>query len=478
MIANKDNPMLAPWCGNEPSAVILGELEVRPAEAHEMQRVATLLNEEHYLGAGRSVGRTLVQIVHHCGRWTAILVWGPAAMKLIDRDEWIGWTHSQRAERLGLIVQNRRFLVLAETRMPNLASCAMGLALRHLPEQWEEKHGYRPLLAETFTDIEAFEGTCYKASNWQPCGLTKGFERKHRADFYREHKRPKKLWLKTLSKNTRVILAAIDLPAAYRPGSDSQSAERALPLKKPHIESLREVLRSVPDPRAGNRSWPISSLLTLICMGLLAGRKHLASIHRYGQFLTQQQRIWLGFLPKSKGKLGRRAPSYQALYNLLRLLDPNDLADTLHHWLAANHGTLPRALALDGKYIRDLLLTLALSEHETGAPVAVTIASKEPKGEASKTEGELTAAKRLYQSADLRNAVVTGDALHCERESMNLIVENDGDFLLQIKGDQPTALAEAERIAASDTPLLPATLGLAGTVVMTTATSKSLPSSR
>ncbi len=107
--------------------------------------------------------------------------------------------------------------------MPNLASRAMGLALRKLPEQWQEKHGYRPLLAETFTDIESFEGTCYKASNWEPCGLTKGFERSHRADFYREHKRPKKLWLKTLSRNTRVILTGIDIPAAYQPGCDPQT---------------------------------------------------------------------------------------------------------------------------------------------------------------------------------------------------------------------------------------------------------------
>ena len=32
-------------------------------------------------------------------------------MKLIDRDQWIGWSHTQRAERLGLVVQNRRILV-------------------------------------------------------------------------------------------------------------------------------------------------------------------------------------------------------------------------------------------------------------------------------------------------------------------------------------------------------------------------------
>jgi Domain of unknown function (DUF4338)/DDE_Tnp_1-associated len=463
MKATTDDNTMAPWRGNEPGAVVLGELEVRAALPEEMQRVSNLLKEEHYLGAGRQVGRTLVQIVHHRERWAAILIWGPAAMKLIDRDEWIGWTHRQRAERLGLIVQNRRFLVLAETRMPNLASRAMGLALRHLPEQWEQKHGYRPLLAETFTDIENFEGTCYKASNWEPCGLTKGFEPTHRADFYREHKRPKKLWLKTLSRNTRVILTGMDLPAAYQPGCDLLTAERALPLKKAHIESLRDILREVPDPRAGNRSWPISTLLTLICMGLLAGRKSLASIHRYGQFLTPQQRVWLNFLPKLRGRPGRRAPSYKALYNLLGLLDPNVLADTLNGWLAAHHGTLPRALALDGKYIRDLLLTLALSEHESGAPVAITIASKEPKSEASKTEGELTAAKRLYQSVDLQGAVVTGDALHCERENIQLVVENNGDALFQLKGNQPTALAEARRIAATGSPLLPATPKTAGT---------------
>lgn len=455
---------MAPWCGTEPAAVVLGELEIRPALPDEMQRVATLLNDEHYLGAGRQVGRTLVQIVHHRERWAAILVWGPAAMKLIDRDEWIGWTQQQRAERLGLIVQNRRFLVLAETRMPNLASRAMGLALRNLPEQWQEKHGYCPLLAETFTDIESFEGTCYKASNWEPCGLTKGFEPTHRADFYREHKRPKKLWLKTLSRNTRVILTGLDIPAAYQPGCNLQTAERALPLKKAQIESLRDALRNVPDPRADNRSWPISTLLTLICMGLFAGRKSLASIHRYGQFLTQQQRGWLNFPSKLRGKPGRRSPSYKALYNLLGKLDPNDLADTLNAWLAAHHGTLPRALALDGKYIRDLLLTLALSEHESGAPVAITIASKEPKSEASKTEGEITAAKRLYEKVDLRNAVVTGDALHCERENMQLIIENEGDFLFQLKGNQPTALTEAERIAVAGSPLLPAKPKIAGTV--------------
>jgi hypothetical protein len=326
-----------------------------------------------------------------------------------------------------------------------------------LPIHWNEKHGFMPLLAETFTDIESFEGTCYKASGWEPCGVSKGFGREHRADFYQEHKRPKKLWLKPLSRNMRAILCATDVPANYRAGVNEETPERALPLKKKKIESLRDALALVPDPRRRNRTWKIGTLLTLICMGLLAGRKNLAEIYRFGQFLTQKQRGWLRFLPKRGGLVGHRAPSYQALYTLMKALDPDVLATALGDWLAAHHGTLPRALGLDGKYVRDLVLTLSFSEHETGAPVAMTIASKEPKTEKAKTEGELTAAKRLYSVTNIQGATITADALHCERENMHLVVDNGGDFLFQLKNNQPKALKEAEKIAASASPLLPAT---------------------
>ena len=76
MNATNNDSMTAQWRGNEPGTVVLGELETRPARPDEMARVATLLDDEHYLGAGRQVGRTLVQIVHHRERWAAILVWG------------------------------------------------------------------------------------------------------------------------------------------------------------------------------------------------------------------------------------------------------------------------------------------------------------------------------------------------------------------------------------------------------------------
>ena len=342
-----------------------------------------------------------------------------------------------------------------------------------MPEAWLQVHGYRPLLAETFTDIEQFEGTCYKAAGWIPCGLTRGFGR-HRADFYQRHGRPKKLWLKSLHRNARVLLCAMDLPAAYATALNGQGAQRTLPLKRAQIDSLYEALRRVPDPRAANRLFSCASLLTLVALALLAGRQQVAQIHRFGQFLTQPQRAQLGW-PSKAGTRFRKAPSYTALYNLLTQLHPEALARTLNQWLQTHQGTLPRALALDGKYVRDRVLTLCLSEHETGAPAAVTIAAPAPCTPEAKAEGELNAARRLYPAVELQGALVTADALHCEAETMRLIMEGDGDYLIQLKANQPKALERAQTLAATATPLLPARAANQATGGSTRGASKCLP---
>ena len=438
---------------SDPSEILLKHVTVRSVLRHEREAAQRCFDQEHYLGAIRPVGRTLIQVVEYKGQWVALLEWGPAVLKLADREAWIGWSDPQRAQRLGLVVQNRRFLVLSKTRMPNLASRSLALAVKALPEHWQGSHGYRPVLAETFTDIEQFAGTCYKAAGWEPCGLTKGFAR-HRADYYHHHGRAKKLWLKPLNRNCRRILQAMDLPKDYQKGANQQSPERTLSLKKPQIDSLRECLRNqVNDPRACNWKFPASSLLVLVAMALLAGRKSLAEIQRFGQFLTHTQRLWLDW-PRKKNARSRCAPSYSALYNLLRQIDPHEFASALSEWLQGHAGTLPRALAIDGKYVRDQVLTVCLSEHESGAPVAIGIAEEKPRSEDNKRDGELTVARRLYEQTNLENALVSGDALHCNQHDARKIVEKGGDYLLQLKNENRKALQHA-RTLAEGSPLLP-----------------------
>ncbi|MCF6150023.1 MAG: DUF4338 domain-containing protein [Candidatus Kuenenia sp.] len=55
----------------------------------------------------------------------------------------------------------------------NLASRVLGLVGKKLPNDWEQRYQYRPVMLETFVEKTRFKGTCYKAANWISIGETK-----------------------------------------------------------------------------------------------------------------------------------------------------------------------------------------------------------------------------------------------------------------------------------------------------------------
>ena len=441
-----NNPDTLP-VSTQPSAVT-----VRVALEEQRPWFDSLLAEHHYLGAGRPVGDYLRQVVEREGRVVALLVWGPACYALKDRDRWISWSAPQRLERLKLVVQNRRFLILApKGESPNLASQAMGAALRALPEQWREHFGYRPLLAESFTDPEAHAGTCYKASNWEAVGFSAGYSR-HRADFYIPNERPKRLWLRPLAPEARQQLRAVALPPECRAGLVA-APSGTLPVKSMQMDSLLDVFRQAPDPRESNTRYRIGPVLTLIAMALLAGRREIAEIARFATTLTQPQRRRL-CLPRRKGtRAFHEVPAYGVFYQVLTRMDPEAFATRLNDWLQSRAGALPQALALDGKMIRDHIGLLTLAQHEDGAPQAVAIYDQKE----GTPRCELTAATALLEKLPaLDGKIITADPLHCQRKTAALIVEKGGDYLFQVKGNQPNLLRQAQGLdGLPDTPFLP-----------------------
>jgi hypothetical protein len=385
------------------------------------------------------------------GEWAGLLAWGAASYRLKDRDEWIGWTHAQRIERLKLVVQNRRFLLLGEKRAhPNRASQVLGAAVRVLCEQWREQFDYEPLLAETFTDIEQFAGTCYKAAGWTPVGMSQGYSR-HRADFYVANDRPKRLWLKPLHPEARQRLCAARLEAEQSAGQTAVPTG-SLPLKDLQLRSLMEALQKVPDPRARNSRFRIGSILSILVMALLCGQRDIAQVYRFGWRLKQSQRKHVG-LPLRKGsRVFRDVPRYRVYYDLLARVDVEALAAVLSAWLRSQAGSLPGALALDGKLIRETIGTLSLVDHDTGVPLSqAVIRQKAGDGAAC----EMKAAQRLIErQPSLDGQLVTADALHAQRETARRIVERGGEYLLQVKANQPALLEIARKAVAVRSPLL------------------------
>lgn len=424
------------------------ELEVRIASAEEIGWFDQQLQDHHYLGAGRPIGDYLRQVVTWKGQPVALLVWGPACYALKDRDLWIGWSACQRVERLKLIVQNRRFLLLTpKGKTPNLASQVLGATVRLLPEHWEQRFGYRPLLAETFTEVEAYAGTCYKASNWEPVGWSAGYSR-HRADFYVPNQRPKRLWLRPLVPQAKQQLRAVQVPAECRGGLVAAPSGQ-LPIKETEVPSLHQVFIGAPDPRASNTQYRTPAVLTIIALALLAGRREIAEMVRFATTLSQPQRQRLG-LPRKKGTAAfYKVPGYDVFYQVLTRMDSEKFAARLTQWLSARSGTLPAALALDGKMIRDHIGVLSLAQHEDGAPQAVAVYDQKEGTERC----EQTAAVAVLQSLEaLDGRLITADPLHCQRKTARVIVEKGGDYLFQIKGNQKGLLRKAKKFEALQTP--------------------------
>ena len=140
-------------------------MQIRVLGAKERKRFDCLMGAYHYLGEGHAAGDTMRMVAELDGEWVGLLMWGSACYRLKPRDEFIGWTPTQRAQRQKLVVQNRRFLLLADRgEQPNLASHILGAAIRALPGLWYDAFGYQPLPAETFTDIEAFDDCEIKAA--------------------------------------------------------------------------------------------------------------------------------------------------------------------------------------------------------------------------------------------------------------------------------------------------------------------------
>jgi hypothetical protein len=407
------------------------ELEIKVAHsAHDWRRAKEALGREHELGGGREAGDRLCQLIFEEGRLAAVLVWCAAAWHLKDRDEAVGWDAVTRSERLKLVVQLRRFLVLEEARRPNLASQSLGLGLRKLAEQWEVEHGYRVLLAESFSDPESHAGTVYKVTNWEQAGVTKGYSQAH-TDYYVPNGRPKKLWLKKLVPNAYTLMCARELPEACRGALVSRGGARS-PLKNAQLGSLRSAFLEVPDPRhPKSRRHPLSAMLSLIGLGLLMGARDVLDIWRKVACLSQSQREAIGLRVRDKQTKRLKMPGYDALNDLLAAVDPEAYAQALTAWLQANTGLLPRSLALDGKSVGDgrCGMIITLCRHEDGRPVAMAPAT------GKKEDCEVSEARALLADdrVQLANSLITADPLHNKHDTIQVILQKGGDYLVGTK---------------------------------------------
>jgi hypothetical protein len=175
-VLHASNPVSAPLAELRPLRLKL--VEDRPSRA----LFAHLLHTYHYLSYSRPVGENVGFLIEDRDeRPLGCLLYGAAAWKLGARDRFIGWNAATRAQRLSLVANNMRFLILPWVRVPHLASHVLSLASRQLSALWQEKYGHPIHLLESFVERERFRGTAYAAANWIKLGPTTGRSRNDRS---------------------------------------------------------------------------------------------------------------------------------------------------------------------------------------------------------------------------------------------------------------------------------------------------------
>ncbi len=135
---------------------------------------------EHPQGAGPLVGRQLRYLIGSDHGWLGGLGFAASALKLADRDKWIGWDGEQRRAHLHTVVGMSRFLIRPSVQCHNLASKVLSMSMAVMPDDFERQYNYRPWLAESFVDTSCYSGACYRAANWILVGETKGRGRQDR----------------------------------------------------------------------------------------------------------------------------------------------------------------------------------------------------------------------------------------------------------------------------------------------------------
>jgi hypothetical protein len=317
----------------------LSQIIVRPVHRAEESQFQEDMQSFHYLGALPKIGNTIWYVAINNDKWVALISYSAAALKCSVRDHWIGWGIRHQYDRLHLVANNSRFLILPQYHQKNLGSKILSLCKRRIQNDWVNRFGYPLLLMETFVDPTRFCGTIYQAANWKLIGRTKGYQRA--GNGYSNSRHIQKLvFVQALQHNSRKLLSGHPLKKRYKTGGSRMK------LSAGQMSSLPGFFREIKDPRrAQGQRHRIHVVLAIAAGAILCGMCGYKAISDWAQALSPRMRERFG-CRFQKGK--RIVPSESTIRDVLIRVEPVELDQALQQW-NAQYGAIDKSLAIDGK---------------------------------------------------------------------------------------------------------------------------------
>src|SRR5436305_8972797 len=200
--------------------------------------------------------------------------------------------------------------------------------------------------------------------------------------------------------------------------------------------------RDLPDPRQrGKVTYPLDEVLLLCLLAVLAGAETIVDIARFGE---KKLELLRRFRPFRDG-----TPSHDHLGDIFATLDAAQFQRCFVAWVAALTGTPAEVIAIDGK-------TLRRSYQKKGAKAAIHMVSafaarqRLVLGQVKVAEksNEIIAIPKLLDMLAIEGAIVTIDAMGCQRDIAQQIIDQKADYVLALKGNQGSLRDDVELFAA------------------------------
>jgi predicted transposase YbfD/YdcC len=196
--------------------------------------------------------------------------------------------------------------------------------------------------------------------------------------------------------------------------------------------------KDLPDPRQpGKIVYPLAEVLLLCLLAVLGGAETFVDIARFGEKKIELLRR---FRPFRDG-----TPSHDHLGDIFAVLDAAAFQRCFVAWVAAVTGAPAELIAIDGK-------TLRRSFQKKGAKAPIHMVSafaarqRLVLGQVKVAEksNEIIAIPALLDMLAIAGAIVTIDAMGCQRDIAQKILDNKADYVLALKGNQGTLREDVE----------------------------------